>query len=352
MPERNVLSFRQQLRGMVGDVLDDVGMTCAETGKAVVDLIVELSHYTEEGVDLFPKVVVCDDKGLALSLVQGSEDQRIGEGPRTPKTARRALKQCAPLARRGWAVYLERTEGGFEYGVFRTPSSPTALDLMDSISGLDTDAARLFLLFQLARRSVGVVGPGAYFRQVRLSAVREDTASPFEASLQLATAIVADVPEETREPTGSFVRTALLEALQGGHGALVAVIPAGGSIPYALCNDAVILDAPLKILERIKAHKKNMSSETLAALLSCADLLSGMLHSDGITLVGSDASILGYNAFVKSRPQPEDTKPSETIGGARRRAFEVLKKLVNDGELAEAYFRSSDGHATCAKRET
>ena len=74
-----------------------------------------------------------------------------------------------------------------------------------------------------------------------------------------------------------------------------------------------------------------------------------MLHSDGITVISSSAQVLGYRYFIKQKVR--GTKPSEVLGGARRRAFLDLKQLVDDHELQGAFIRSSDGHAEFYPRE-
>jgi hypothetical protein len=63
-----------------------------------------LSRYREEGVPLFPQVFICDELEQMVRVLQGRETLRIGDGPRSRETMRRAIKQCAPLAQDGWAI--------------------------------------------------------------------------------------------------------------------------------------------------------------------------------------------------------------------------------------------------------
>jgi len=134
MAKPHKVSFRAQLKGEVADFIERVDMACVETTSAIVDLIVELSHYEEEGTALYPKVLVCDTLSETLALLQGSAPLEIGRGPKNAATAKQALKKCAPLARQGWSIYIERHANEFNYGVFREPELPTALDIRSTLA--------------------------------------------------------------------------------------------------------------------------------------------------------------------------------------------------------------------------
>lgn len=93
-------SFRAQLKGTLSDFLRRESMQCIHTEEALLELVVSLSHYTEEGNLLFPQILICDDLPLSLSVIQGSEPIEIGKGPKSTSTAKQALKRCAPLSSR------------------------------------------------------------------------------------------------------------------------------------------------------------------------------------------------------------------------------------------------------------
>ncbi len=136
------VSFRDTLVGSIVGFVEIAGLPWTDISNCLAELAVELSHYTEEGVDLYPRVVVCDNLQNTLKMLQGADSIHIGEGKREPETFRSALKKCAPLARTGWAIYVERHGDGLRFGVFREPTSPIALDLRDTIAGLsEGDAA-------------------------------------------------------------------------------------------------------------------------------------------------------------------------------------------------------------------
>lgn len=111
-------------------------MQCPQTEEGLLELVVALSHYTEEGYALFPQVILCDDLSATLRLLQCSDPLHIDTGPREPQTMTQALKRCAPLARGGWVVYMQRFEDYIEYGVFRAPSLPTATAYGHLLAGM------------------------------------------------------------------------------------------------------------------------------------------------------------------------------------------------------------------------
>ena len=65
-----------------------------------------------------------------------------------------------------------------------------------------------------------------------------------------------------------------------------------------------------------------------------------MLGSDGITVITDSAEVLGYNMFVKP---PGITGKLQAVGGARRRAFTNLCKLVDAGKLRCSFMQSASG---------
>lgn len=349
MSINKTISFRSQLSGALADFLADEHMACLETGQALIELVVRLSSYQEEGVRLFPKVVVCDDVTQVCSLLQAGESIAIGRGPKGAGTMNQALKRCAPLARNGWSVYVHRTRDDFQFGILREPLSPIALDIRDSIAGLGGEVPVL-ITSQLGEKAVEVVGGNGSRLVVHLSAVRENHPSPREALESLATSISRGRDDDgEREALESFLRSALSRALQRGHGALVAVLNDNEELPKSWVEndgriDGVRLDTPLDLAGAVKKYGDTESAATLGKLLSLAELLEGMLSADGITLLGPSGKIYGYNFFVKT-PQTEGALPSSMIGGARRRAFRTLQGMVDQGQLAAAFFRSSDGAA-------
>ena len=52
-----------------------------------------------------------------------------------------------------------------------------------------------------------------------------------------------------------------------------------------------------------------------------ASIVQSMLNHDGLTLFTTTGKLIGYHIFVK----PDTNEQGEVVGGARSRAFEVMK---------------------------
>lgn len=342
MPDVHKVSFRGQLKGEVSDFVERVGMACVETTQSLVDLIVELSHYEEEGKILYPKILICDLLPEALALLQGNASLQIGRGPKSPSTAQQALKKCAPLAQEGWSIYIERHPDEFRYGVFREPELPTALDIRNTLASLPSDSIRAILACQISERAVELVGTEDRHMHVHFSAVGVDQPHPSASLAALVAAATRDAPEGVSESLKSYLTSVLGRALLRGHGALLAVIRLGETVPPSLASDGITLTEPIELSRFTEDFLGGQSMEAVLTLTAYGTLLEGMLGSDGITLLRSDGAIMGFNYFIKRVANP-NTPASELIGGARRRAYDSLCRAIDNGEVLCAFIRSSNG---------
>jgi hypothetical protein len=333
-------TFRDSLLGKLTEFLSDAGFTCTSTHAAIVDASASLSNYHEEGVSLFPQLLLCEDIDLAARLVQGPQLVHIGTGKLDTATVKHALKQCAPLAQDGWVVFVERSKTQFRFGVMRASPSPTALGLDGTVASLKPGEATVVVLSQLAETVVQVVAPGERSLILHFSGRRQDAGDPRLAMLSLCASLTSGLSEQDGGPMRSYLESMLRAAFAGGHGCLVAV---GKEIPKGLRKDGVTLSTPIDLAQPITALRGSWGADDLAAALGAGHLLRGMLQSDGITMISDSATVLGYRYFI--RQNVRGLIPSEVLGGARRRAFMGLKQLVDEHELEGAFFRSSDGHA-------
>jgi len=337
------VTLRAQLKSEVSDLLSDANMSCVETEEAIVTLAVDLADHREEGQPLFPRVLICDDLHQVLRVLQGSNPIKIGAGDRTAQTAILALKKCAPLATGGWAMWIDRQPGAFEFGVFREPLVPTAIDLKTTLHDLEPGAIKALLAAQIAAGAVEIVGVGGRALHVHLSGMRSNRAAQMDEEPKLLSWFLESVADEgrLREACTSFAKTMLHDAMRQSHGALVAVVAAGAEIPAALTSDAVVLDEPAELVTLVGRHTEDGSSEALAELLAYSSLLGGMLRSDGIVVIDSGGRILAFNCFLKT--DISALAPRELVGGARLRAYMGLCRLVDEHALRGAFVRSSNG---------
>jgi hypothetical protein len=137
----------------------------------------------------------------------------------------------------------------------------------------------------------------------------------------------------------SFVDRLLVAALQKCHGTLIAVLPHDArALPEAL-QDSVVFETPIDLHQRLRLHlDEGKTLPSVDRLQAAAELVTGFVRCDGITVFNQHGKVVGYRAFIKGGG--EVTGQS---GGARTRAFESLRQLVQRGELIGAFFRSQDG---------
>lgn len=340
-----ILSFRHLLTDAVQGVLREAGLGGADMADALGELIVTLSRYREEGEPLFPMVFLGDDLGAMLKMLGGEGPIAIGSGPRTKETIQRALKQCAPLGQgRWWALYLWLVPEGLSYGIFRTDPFPLLETPFERMSRNADRSLHVVGLLQLAENVIELRGATGLHKHIYLSGARVDPVTPTATLDELAQAVTADVPPELRNPARDFYRHVFFEVIQASHGTLVAVLPkARGS--SSLFVDGIVLSEPLDTIAPIARFLGGAEAEEIT-VRSMAQLLRGMMATDGITVLRSDGCLVGYNVFIR-HPETLPHTPQH-VGGARRRTFEVLCGSVG-GELMAAFYRSQDGAMACRR---
>ncbi|QRO01340.1 hypothetical protein JRI60_21095 [Archangium violaceum] len=344
--ESPVLSFRHLLSDAVCSFLNEVGLGPEQVGDPLSELMVTLSRYREEGEPLFPVAFMGDDLEGMLRVLGGRDPVAIGKGPRTRETIQRALKQCAPLGQgRWWSLYMLLVPEGFAYGIFRTDPFPLVETPLERMRRAGDRSLRLVGVLQLAENIIELRGMGGLYRHVFLSGARAEVTLPTVAMDELALGLTSDLKEPARSLTRDFYRRVLFEAMQASHGTLVAVLPRR-STGSPLFVDGVLLEEPIDMVARVMRYHESPDVEAASAVSSAAQLLRGMMATDGITVLRSDGCILGYNVFIR-HPETLIREPAR-VGGARRRTYEVLCAWVGR-ELTTAFFRSQDGAIACCR---
>lgn len=342
MAIKNV-SFRSQLKGNLSDFLTKEDMCCANTEEGLLALVVSLSHYTEEGITLFPEVILCANLEITLRILQCTSPLFIGSGEVHLTTFSQALKRCAPLAKEGWLIFIERVDNQLKYGVFRSSGAPTAVSIRDTIQAFAEDNANYNIIYisQLARSSVELLGTNAGSLRLYFSATSEEAPSPRADVERLVSACSSSIVSSYKEQFQCYLKEIFCEAFKRCHGVLLAVIKPG-SLADPIGKDGVIFSTPIPLLDIVSQHEDVKNGETLAALNAYMSLLIGMLSSDGIVVLDSGGQLLAYRVFL-SEPLGEKVKDNEIVGGARKRAFNKLQAMVEQGDLNACFILSSDG---------
>lgn len=347
---RNV-SFRSPLLGDVNDFLRDEGVGCSHTCSALVAIAASLATYKEEGVPLAPEVFLCNSIDDVTRFLPGHEVQQLGSGPMEDATVKRALKECAPLATDGWHMFIERVESSsqFQYGVFACIDLPFALTAREAImDDAHENAPVAICARRLAENCVELQGIRGSSRCIYFSDVPQESPSPSSAICQLVSAITRDVNDDAKKSTERYCLRFLSNIFQQSHGTLIAVVSTRKRTLPRKLRDCVTLDSPVCLSERVRRVQEDGDAESLSFLNSAGAIVKGMLSSDGILVIRTDAAILAYRAFLQLSQSAAGSAP---IGGSRRRTFEELVRLVQRRELVGAFYLSQDG-ATAYHGET
>lgn len=326
------ITFRTQLLGGVTDFSQNTNMQIFVQTLNLVELIVLLARYQEEGQKLSPKVYITNDIASLCSMLPDSEIINIGTCSADASGIKQSLKKCAPLATGGWLIFLHNHDEIIDFGVFKGPSSPISV-LVDDVALTDSDELIVVKVFQIAEDCVEVKSNKGGHHYIFLDHRKEESPPPLQFLDDLVSYITSSVNEKYSEPTKSFLTRLLFESLRESHGCIIAVTNMKKA-PRFISADGVILNKPINFGKLVEALIRGEIDQS--HLDSKGHLLKGMLNSDGILLFDNRGQLLGYNCFVKI------SKKDEVVGGARKRAFAAIKLNLGRG-LCGVFMQSQDG---------
>jgi len=326
------ITFRTQLLGGVTEFCQQSGLSLINNSIHLVELIVLLARYKEEGVSLSPKVYLTNDMDALTSMLPESEKIKIGTSSPDLPGIKSALKKCAPLANEGWLIYIHDKQHEIDFGLFKGSGNPISV-LVDNVLMDKNDDLIVVKTFQVADECVEVRSNNGSLHYIFLNHRKEDSPPPLQFLDELVSAIVQNVKEIDKEPVMSFLKRLLFDGLRKSHGCIIAVTNMNKA-PKFLADDGVILNTPIDFANLVKKLKND------EILPSCLDsqgcLLRGMLNTDGIILFDNRSRLLGYNCFVKVN------RNENLIGGARKRAYSALTAKLGKG-LCAVFMQSQDG---------
>lgn len=330
MPEN--ITFRTQLLGGVLDFCQQSNLSLIDNSLHLVELIVLLARYKEEGVNLSPKVYLTNDIDALTSMLPEGERINIGNSSPDILGIKSALKKCASLANEGWLIYIHDKQNEINFGLFKGSSNPISVLVDDVLMGKNEELV-VVKAFQIADECVEIRANNGSFHYVFLNHRKEDSPPPLQFLDELVCAIVKNVDEKGRESVMSFLKRLLFDALRQSHGCIIAVTNMRRA-PKLLSDDGVILSTPVDFAKLVGDLKRDKILPSNIDSKGC--LLKGMLNTDGIILFDNKARLLGYNCFAKVK------RNDNVIGGARKRAFATLTARLERG-LCAVFMQSQDG---------
>lgn len=330
------ITLRTQLLGGVTEFCANSEVTVFRDTITLVELIVLLARYQEEGVQLRPEVYVLNDLSSFMSRLPDGEHVHLGQVPSNLDGLKRAVKKAAPLSKSPWCIYIE-VGAEINYGLFRGASTALAVPTDDIVLSDDPDL-RVVKASCVASECVEVRSNRGRLHRIFLDHRADDAPPPLRYIDDLVALIVSDVPASSRDGVSSLLKNVIAKSLRESHGALVAVTSMKRA-PKFLAADGSILNEPIDfhgMIDLLKAKKMEYS-----VVESRRALVEGMFQSDGIILFDTRAKLLGFNCFIQSSSK-------NLVGGARRRAFSALKDKIGSG-LSGAFIQSQDGWTDFSK---
>ena len=338
-----ILSFRPQIEKLAH--FYSTHHSDPELLSAVIgELIVGISSYQEEGSKNVPLVFMTSSLNDFLRLLMGNDPIEIGSGILNRTTLRTILKTCGPLAQnQEWAIYIEVKERAIRFGLFRTDRFPLHESTFQRLRNLASDQTSILGVQKIGESLIEIRNAGNRFHYIDSSGLLEFSQNPTQLISQWVAALTEEVPPLLKKKMDSFYDRIAIETLTAPHGTLAAVIPRNSPYPEFL-SDGVILKQDFGLTGAIQRYIKKRDEAAAFSLHSYANLIKKMLAMDGITVFSNSGDVLAYNCFVKELSPKHPTEV--VLGGARKRAFELLSRKIGNG-LTCALYQSQDGYGQC-----
>ena len=191
------ITFRTQLLGGVTEFCQESGLPLINNSLHMVELIVLLARFKEEGVSLCPKVYLTNNMHALTSMLPDVEKIRIGSSTADSQGIKLAIKKCAPLAIGGWLIYIHNNQQEIEFGLFKGSSNPISV-LVDDVIMSENGGVVVAKAFQIADECVEIRANNGLFHYVFLDHRKEDAPPPLQFLNELVSAIVRDVRKDQR----------------------------------------------------------------------------------------------------------------------------------------------------------
>ena len=328
------ITFRTQLLGGITDFCTETALSGA-TPEVLVDLVVRLVRYQEEGVKMNPQVYLTDNIDLLISMLPEGEKRPLSVTTADPDGIEEMLKICAPLATGEWRIFGQPSQEGMAFGVFRGSGNPISVGV-DDVVLTEQDDVIVVKAHQVAEECVQISSSKGISHHIFFNHRREQSPPPLQHIDDLVQSMLRRLPASEKEAVLGFLTRKLIAALSKSHGCILAVTNMRRA-PKVLSHDAVLLEDPIDFPGIVRQMKKEGPGGMMPQVIERnAELLEGMICSDGITLFDERGRVLGYRCFVRV-PQAR-----RVIGGARRRAFATLQSCVGRG-ISAAFMQSQDG---------
>ncbi|MDF1778316.1 MAG: hypothetical protein P1V13_19985 [Rhizobiaceae bacterium] len=335
--EQTTISLRVTTRGELTDFLEREKKECAHSNKVISGIIGKLWNYREEGVDFSPSVVYTDDIVEFSKKLPGFSHLLLGDCVASEDSAKKILKDCAPLTGESSLIFVERKEcgGKLDYGIFSFLRSPTAIGIEEALA-LDENQFAV-LIKKSSPTALQIIGSKGNSVSILMSTVRETDNSQVELG-KFVKDLISGIDGDC-EAFEKYLGRLFSKELTDCHGTILICATENMHPDIVSISDKISLNEGVDFFTLFEDFRKQEDAESLLKLQRAEDLLRGFLSCDGMIAFSIFGKILSYRIFFKPDYKGIDF---EVVGGARRRAFEGISALKSNS-LKSTLFRSQDG---------
>lgn len=333
-----ILTQRDSIKPKLAAMLISMNYSGAdEIIEGLLDIINMISDYHEEGVPLFPEIIVADSEHYFKTF--NNYRIKIARKDLNRHEFSQSVKMCAPLATEGWNIYIiiDVKNDNIEYGMVSTGFKVMSLNLYEQTMTAGIPEINALYLRGIGNNVVEVRNVGHRFLVVlNLS---DEYIFVGDTIKSLVDIIVPQ--DDTLRELKNYLEKTMLQTINEGHGNLIAVVCDDANQINSLSEifrGGIWLDTPIdlkKLTTDYQTHQTDAEPYSLK-LQSYANIMRSMLNFDGITLFTDQGKILGYHFIVNNN----EVREENVMGGSRTRAFLALCDIP---EIKACFMKSQDG---------
>lgn len=123
-PPTGSTNFRLGVLARVNELVTEAQLdNIPELCEIILSVMDTIHHYTEEGVRLFPELLVTTSLDPLVESIAHAQFVQIGQLEDINAGIPTAVKRCAPLAIGGWVIAIECQDAHLRYGVITVETS-------------------------------------------------------------------------------------------------------------------------------------------------------------------------------------------------------------------------------------
>ncbi|UOG74485.1 hypothetical protein MTX78_20485 [Hymenobacter tibetensis] len=335
-------SLRKSVQGAIGSFLyKERFQGHDQIEDALLITIDEISDYYEEGQQLFPEVLVANNLDIVMQPIP-HQNIKIGKTTIESNNFKLAIKQCAPLCKDGWVMYINLEENEMTYGLISAELSSISLTLLDQLKSQDSSDNSYCTAYIRRNTASSVEVQGRKNSVIIEFSLKEQTDGETNHINRLSNSISQKAEHSEQINIAYHIERLISDAARSGHGNLIGVIDHADEALQRLkgeVSEGVYLEKPIDLCELLILLHEEKSSQSDFKLRLYVSVVKSMLNNDGITIFNNKAQLIGYHLLI---PNPQNSPPPKLKEGTgtRSKAFDTM---AASGMFVSGFFKSQDG---------